>query len=68
MCKAEFFGCILVIGISTFSVLWATPKAQADATKDLETALRLASLLQEARAVIASNQDLINDPKGGDKA
>lgn len=64
----------------TFSLLWLTtvlaillgspgsvPEAQANATKDLETALRLASLLQEARAVIASNQDLINDPQGGDK-
>ncbi|MCB2129803.1 MAG: DUF3365 domain-containing protein [Rhodobacteraceae bacterium] len=33
----------------------------------MATALKLASLLRSARTVIASNQDLINDPVGGDK-
>ena len=53
----------VLVSIWTLSI----STAQADTSKDLETALRLASLLQEARAVIASNQDLINDPNGGDK-
>jgi hypothetical protein len=37
------------------------------ATEDEEIALKLASLLQSSRAVIAANQNLINDPSGGDK-
>jgi Protein of unknown function (DUF3365) len=37
------------------------------ATEDEEIALKLASLLQSSRAVIAANQKLINDPSGGDK-
>jgi Protein of unknown function (DUF3365) len=37
------------------------------ATEDEEIALNLANLLRSARAVIAANQDLINDPSGGDK-
>jgi hypothetical protein len=34
---------------------------------DQEIALNLANLLRSARAVIASSQELINDPSGGDK-
>jgi len=34
---------------------------------DQEIALNLANLLRSARAVIAANQDLINDPSDGDK-
>lgn len=34
---------------------------------DQEIALNLANLLRAGRAVIASKQDLINDPSGGDK-
>ncbi len=41
--------------------------AQSSADRDMETALRLASLLQSARSAIASSQSLINDPSGGDK-
>jgi Protein of unknown function (DUF3365) len=37
------------------------------ATEDEEIALKLASLLQSSRAVIGANQNLINDPSGGDK-
>jgi hypothetical protein len=40
---------------------------RAGDAEDLDTALRLASLLRSARSVIASEQKLINDPKGGDK-
>lgn len=42
-------------------------RAQDRDTQDMETALRLASLLRSARSVIAASQDLINDPKAGDK-
>jgi hypothetical protein len=42
-------------------------RAETDHAKTMETALRLASLLRAARSVIASNQELINDPAGGDK-
>lgn len=41
--------------------------AQSGADRDMDTALKLASLLRSARTVIASNQELINDPAGGDK-
>ena len=37
------------------------------ATEDEEIALNLANLLRSGRAVIAAQQDLINDPSGGDK-
>ncbi|WP_219929155.1 Tll0287-like domain-containing protein [Albidovulum aquaemixtae] len=45
----------------------AEARAQSGADADLQTALKLASLLRSARTVIASNQDVINDPAGGDK-
>ena len=44
-----------------------TTGASFAATEDEEIALKLASLLQSSRAVIAANQNLINDPSGGDK-
>lgn len=58
---AAFF-LMTFLGAVTFST-----RAQTSEKQDLETALRLASLLREARAVIGSHQDVINDPKGGDK-
>lgn len=60
-------------GLATFlllSLLVATTfstRAQTGEDQELETALRLASLLREARAVIGSYQDVINDPTGKDK-
>lgn len=59
---------ILVVALSAGGVLTGPPVwGQSADEQDMETALRLASLLRSARSVIASNQDLINDPKGGDK-
>lgn len=59
------------LGVAVFclSNVFAAGFAHADGheAKDLETALRLASLLREARAVIGANQAVINDPDGGDK-
>ena len=40
---------------------------RADETEEIKTALSLAKLLQAGRAVISSNQPLINDPNLGDK-
>ena len=59
---------ILLIAVALGSSLPGIPvQAQDRATQEMATALRLASLLRSARSVIASNQDLINDPKGRDK-
>lgn len=59
---------LLVIAVALGGSLAGAPvQAQDRDAQDKETALRLASLLRSARSVIASNQDLINDPKGGDK-
>jgi Protein of unknown function (DUF3365) len=52
----------VVVGLG----LWTTGPSFG-ATEDEEIALKLASLLQSSRAVIAANQNLINDPSGGDK-
>lgn len=54
---------LLAVGGATGTLV----RAQTAHEQELETALRLASLLQSARSVVASNQELINDPKGGDK-
>jgi hypothetical protein len=59
------FVIILMIGGAVFPIAGAN--AQSGADRDMETALKLASLLRSARSVIASNQDLINDPSGGNK-
>lgn len=62
---------IFLIGLIAFGLVSAFSAAVAQADSDeaveLETALRLASLLREARAVIGANQDLINDPERGEK-
>jgi Protein of unknown function (DUF3365) len=61
---ATFAACLsVVVSVAPLT----TTHAQGVAERDLETALRLASLLRSARSVIAANQDLINDPSGGDK-
>jgi Protein of unknown function (DUF3365) len=52
----------VVVGLG----LW-TSGASFAATEDEEIALKLASLLQSSRAVIGANQNLINDPSGGNK-
>ena len=63
-----FFVIALTIALSAGGGLPGAPaQAQNSDGQDMETALRIASLLRSARSVIASNQDLINDPKGGDK-
>lgn len=56
-----------MILIGAFAVPFGAARAQSGVDRDMETALKLASLLRSARTVIASNQDLINDPVGGDK-
>lgn len=63
-CLTRILFSLLVAQIS-FPVSAALAQSTTDA--DMETALKLASLLRSARTVIASNQDLINDPAGGDK-
>lgn len=58
------------VAICAFTIsVFPMPAAHAQSSddKELDTALRLASLLRVSRAVIASNQDLINDPDVGDK-
>lgn len=65
--KRIFCATLAMVFVLILGFVGSASQVRADNAKDLETALRLASLLQEARAVIASNQDLINDPKGGDK-
>lgn len=59
----------LALAFAAMALAVAPAFADADSreARDLETALRMASLLREARAVIAANQDVINDPSGGDK-
>ncbi len=56
---------LLVLG-AVSPVLTGPVRALAQES-DLDVALGLASMLRAARTVIASNQDLINDPQGGDK-
>lgn len=52
----------------TVGILVAGPQTPAfGASNDLEIALNLANMLRAARAVISSNQALINDPSIGDK-
>ncbi len=66
--RSSYLGVILGISLAAVSGLTGTPlRAQDSDEQALDTALRLASLLRSARSVIASNQGLINDPKGGDK-
>jgi hypothetical protein len=60
-------GLAIALLMSFLGVTTLSTRAQTSEDQDLETALRLASLLREARAVIGSYQDVINDPKGGDK-
>jgi hypothetical protein len=66
--RSGSFCCVLTIVLVVSGSLAAAPAMAQDSDgQDLETALRLASMLRSARSVISSNQDLINDPKGGDK-
>jgi hypothetical protein len=44
-----------------------TTRARADQSEEVAIALSLAKMLQAGRAVISSNQALINDPNRGDK-
>jgi hypothetical protein len=56
-----------LLATAVVGLAFCTTGASFAATEDEEIALKLASLLQSSRAVIAANQDLINDPSGGDK-
>jgi hypothetical protein len=56
------YSVLLLIALSAYP-----PARAATEADDLETALSLATMLRSARAVIASNQSLINDPAVGDK-
>lgn len=62
-----YIGFVLVIALAAGGLAGAPTRAQDSDAQDMETALRLASLLRSARSAISANQDLINDPKGGDK-
>lgn len=62
------FGIFLSIALSASAALSPDPvRAEGSDAVDMDTALRLASLLRSARSVIASEQKLINDPAVGDK-
>jgi hypothetical protein len=50
-----------------FGLTAASPGARGGEDEEIATALSLAKLLQAGRAVISSNQGLINDPARGDK-
>jgi hypothetical protein len=64
----RFLGVIAIaISVGGLAVPLGIASAQSSADQDMETALKLASLLRSARTVIAASQDLINDPAGGDK-
>ncbi len=60
-------GAALAISLAIGGLAAAPASAQDSDEQGMETALRLASLLRSARSVISANQDLINDPSGGDK-
>ncbi|MBM7070275.1 DUF3365 domain-containing protein [Actibacterium sp. 188UL27-1] len=49
------------------AVLLAAPAPAQQASEELDVALSLATMLQSARQVIGTKQDLINDPDLGDK-
>ena len=56
------------LGLSLAILLLSAPlAAETTEGEDLDLALRLAAMLQSARAVIAAEQDRINDPALGDK-
>ena len=60
----------LLVPLVTLALVWPVSRAShgvAGESQDMDTALRLAAMLQAARSVIASHQDLINDPDTGDK-
>jgi len=63
--RASGMRCSALLLIALLACPTAHAATEAD---DLETALSLATMLRSARAVIASNQALINDPAVGDKA
>lgn len=57
---------LIAIAMLTLAPLLAR-STKADEQANLDVALSLAEMLQAARTVISSNQDLINDPSRGDK-
>lgn len=63
-CLGSFLSIPLAASLAMSS---APSMVRADEAVHMETALRLASLLRSARSVIASQQELINDPAIGDK-
>ncbi len=66
--RSRFIGFVLTLALAAGCGLIGAPlRAQNSDNQDMETALRLASLLRAARSVIASNQDVINDSTAGDK-
>ena len=62
-----YIGFVLAIALAAGGLAGAPTRAQDSDAQDMETALRLASLLRSARSACSANQDLNNDPKGGDK-
>lgn len=57
----------LLLALLAVSPILTGPVRALGQENDLEVALGLANMLRAARTVIAANQDLINDPQGGDK-
>lgn len=53
--------------LAAMTALMGAPAPAQDAPEELDVALSLATMLQSARQVIGSKQDLINDPDLGDK-
>jgi Protein of unknown function (DUF3365) len=67
MMRARSVGLRLLLAIAVAGLTLGVAGGSFAASEEEEIALNLANLLRSARAVIAANQDLINDPKGGDK-
>jgi hypothetical protein len=63
--RRSSWSALVVIGIGLSLLAGNVTMAAND--DDQTIALNLANLLRAGRAVIASNQELINDPSGGDK-
>jgi hypothetical protein len=59
--------CAVACAAVTIASWTVATRIRADEPEDVEIALSLAKLLQAGRAVISSNQALINDPGRGDK-
>jgi len=67
MTRTRWSGLRLALAFAVAGVTLGAAGGGFAATEDEQIALNLANLLRAGRAVIAANQDLINDPSGGNK-